>query len=294
MAFPTRASLASLPLALVFTLACVPAEEEEGSDSAAEQGSEEATSANTEDTTDTTEDTSTEDTSGSTEESTEDTSESTEESTEDSSSEDTTTEDTGTEDTTTEDTGTEDTTTEDTGTEESTEDTSSEDTTETTGGLDCLADDSFEDNDVEADAALVPWQANNGFWIETDFEATLCEDEDWYAFDLDVNMLDGDPSNFALFLDIIVQGSSWCGSGCEEPELPAAEENTISIELYEASTMNLLVAQTSQKGRINVDKSGAVYGQDLILRVYGPAVVNYLYDVSFNVRFDAVEDECEC
>ncbi|NVB39983.1 hypothetical protein G6O69_19215 [Pseudenhygromyxa sp. WMMC2535] len=263
--------------------ACIPGGDDDATGGSGSESEEETTSTGSE--SESTTDTSTE-------------SESTE-STESESTESTGTESTGTESTDTESTESTDTTDGDTTDGDTTEsETAETDTTETdtdTGGnLDCLPADAFEDNDVAEEAFAVEWNDWNGFELYASLEASLCEEEDWYFLDVSSTDFESDPEDRAFYVDIIVEGSSWCGVWCEQPELPVAVENTVSVEVYDAESMQLLVAQTAENGRVNVDKTGAAYDNDLLVRVYGPAVVNYNYKLTLSVREQDGEDECEC
>ena len=78
----------------------------------------------------------------------------------------------------------------------------------------CPDNDDWEPNELAEDASMVPWSnvTNYGAWVTID--AFLCSSEDdWYH--VDVNSLEFD--YYALHLDAIVEGSSWCGQGCGDP-----------------------------------------------------------------------------
>ncbi|NVB41376.1 hypothetical protein G6O69_38120 [Pseudenhygromyxa sp. WMMC2535] len=184
-------------------------------------------------------------------------------------------------------------------TDSSTDTDTESDTTDTetdTGGSSCLlAPDIHEDNDTLETAAVPSWNANQTWSIRAHFDATLCGgDDDWYYFDLDVNQLEGDGESFLFKFDVIVDGSSWCGAGCGESTLPAAPENTIGVNIYSAADMTLLHEKVSSKGRLDLEGVGPIYGQDIVVQIYGLAEADFEYQLNFEVRFDLIEDECEC
>ncbi len=164
----------------------------------------------------------------------------------------------------------------------------------TTGGVmgECPNDDAWEFNGLPEDAAAVPWDAVSMWSSYVAIDAFLCAgDSDWYH--VSVDMLEYE--FYALHLDGIVQGSSWCGMGCEDPWLPAAPENAMGVEVFDAATLELLGNNEAQNGRVKLGGSGAAYAKDLLIRVYSPTpAATYDYELFVEIRGYDGEDECEC
>jgi hypothetical protein len=100
---------------------------------------------------------------------------------------------------------------------------------------------------------------------------------------------------YALFVDGIVQGSSWCGMGCGDPWLPAGPENSMAIEVYDAQSMQLLTQGSAQNGRVDINAAGDAYSHDLLIHVFGPTpAATYPYALTIEIRGYDGEDECEC
>ncbi|PRP91078.1 hypothetical protein ENSA5_58150 [Enhygromyxa salina] len=120
----------------------------------------------------------------------------------------------------------------------------------------------------------------------------MCSNEDdWYLFS--VNDLDYEV--YALYVDAIVMGSSWCGQWCDEPFLPAAPENAIAVEVFDAESMMPLTQDLAQDGRIDIGGFGDAYSRDVLIHVYGPTpAATYPYELSVEIRGYDGEDECEC
>jgi hypothetical protein len=151
--------------------------------------------------------------------------------------------------------------------------------------------DSWESNDDSHRASRVDWGSSgyDSAWVS--LNASLCSEEsDWYRFP--VGQLQYE--YYALYLDVIVMGSSWCGQGCEDPFLPAAPENTVTVEVYDAQSLTLLRTQTSAQGRVRIRGSGEAYSRDLLVHIHGPQEAVYDYDLYTEIRGYEGEDECEC
>ena len=164
----------------------------------------------------------------------------------------------------------------------------------TTGGVmgECPNDDNWEANGLPEDAAAVPWDNSDTLSSYVAINAFLCAgDSDWYHVSVETL----DYQLYALHLNGIVQGSSWCGMSCEMPWLPAAPENAVGIEVYDAVTLELLGNQEAQNGRVKLGGLGEAYSKDLLIRVYSPTpAATYDYELFVEIRNSAGEDECEC
>ena len=164
----------------------------------------------------------------------------------------------------------------------------------TTGGAmsECPNDDKWEANGLPEDAAAVPWGNSDTLSSYVAIDAFLCAgDSDWYHVSVETL----DYQLYALHLNGIVQGSSWCGMSCDEPWLPAAPENAVGIEVYDAATLELLGNQEAQNGRVKLGGLGEAYSKDLLIRVYSPTpAATYDYELFVEIRNSSGEDECEC
>lgn len=174
--------------------------------------------------------------------------------------------------------------------------TTDESTTDgsTTGGVmgECPNDDKWEANGLPENAAAVPWDDSDMWSSYVAIDAFLCAgDSDWYHVSVETLGYE----LYALHLNGIVQGSSWCGMGCEDPWLPAAPENAVGVEVYDAATLELLGNQEAQNGRVKLGGVGEAYSKDLLIRVYSPTpAATYDYELFVEIRGYGGEDECEC
>ncbi len=73
-----------------------------------------------------------------------------------------------------------------------------------------------------------------------------------------------------------------------------APENTLTVEIWDATGTILLGSRTSQRGLIAINGSGRDYGSDFLIHFSGPAAVEYNYRFSIGVQNADGEDECEC
>lgn len=174
--------------------------------------------------------------------------------------------------------------------------TTDESTTDgsTTGGVmgECPNDDKWEANGLPEDAAAVPWDDSDMWSSYVAIDAFLCAgDSDWYHVSVEALGYE----LYSLHLNGIVQGSSWCGMSCEKPWLPAAPENAMGVEVYDAATLELLGNQEAQNGRVKFGGLGEAYSKDLLIRVYSPTpAATYDYELFVEIRNYGGEDECEC
>ncbi len=176
-------------------------------------------------------------------------------------------------------------------TEESTEEATETDSDET-GTLDCAENDAWEANDLPESAAMVPWGSVSEYSADIMLDGLLCSDEDdWYYVSAD--MLEFDM--YTLELNALVEGTSWCGAGCDDAWLPDAPENTISIEVFDAATLQVLGSKTAEDGRVYLDGWGDAFSHDLLIHVFGPTpAATYPYELFIQIHGYEGEDECEC
>lgn len=164
----------------------------------------------------------------------------------------------------------------------------------------CDSVDALEPNEQPEVASRLGWGARTMSEDQTLQEATLqhaaslcAGDHDWYlipvaelGFDSHVVRIDG-----------LVRGASWCGhvGGCNGEVLPDAAENTLAIEVYDASERVLLGSDIATNGRVDVDGWGPSFANDLLIHVYVPSsAAVFDYDLHVDVRNYDAEDECEC
>ena len=161
-----------------------------------------------------------------------------------------------------------------------------------TGMPDCADNDAWENNDLPENASDTPWDNTSEDDAHVHIDAHLCPGEsDWYR----LPVIDLEFDYYALHLDGIAVGSSWCGPDCGEPWLPEAAENGMTVEVYDAETLELLKAHTSESGRTYIYGYGDDYSDDLLIHLVGPTVeATYDYDLYLNLRGYDGEDECEC
>jgi hypothetical protein len=155
-------------------------------------------------------------------------------------------------------------------------------------------DDASEDDDTAATATvLTPAGSTTPGELYLSASRTdlfLCpSDEDWLAVQTDF----GDsPVLFSIRLQ--AAGAGYCGAGCEEYVPPAGPENTVLVEVYDASTMALVASATNDQGRIWIDAFGPEFAHNVLVRVHGPPQATYRYQLFLMVRSGYYEDECEC
>ena len=128
-------------------------------------------------------------------------------------------------------------------------------------------------------------------------QGTICKnDEDWFL--LQTASL---PFTVAYVgLRAMAAGASHCPfydygdgdtSGYDPPESP---ENTLKVEVYKATTLELVASSTSSVGRVWMNLGGADnLSHDLYLRFRGPEEAKYSYHFSVSPQTDWFEDECE-
>jgi hypothetical protein len=162
------------------------------------------------------------------------------------------------------------------------------------GGSVCSTDDANEENDSAGAATVLmpagdttPGQLYLSVWRDNLF---LCAgDEDWFA----IQTAYGD-STVLFSIRLVAAGAGVCGAGCDEYVPPAGPENTVTAEVYNASTMALVASQTSAEGRVWIDAFGPEFAENVLVRIYGPPVATYGYQFYSMVRSGYYEDECEC
>ncbi len=179
----------------------------------------------------------------------------------------------------------------DTDTTESTTESTTETDSGDSGTVDCTENDAWESNDLPENASVVEWEDIFNVSVEVTIDACLWSDEDdWYHVSVDTLEYDV----YVLQVDVVIPGTSWC-PGCSGLELPDAPENAVTVEVFDAETLQLLVTQTVQDGRINVGGAGDAFSSNLLIHVFGPTpAATYSYELTVEIHGFMGEDECEC
>ncbi|MFO7561336.1 MAG: hypothetical protein R6X02_01730 [Enhygromyxa sp.] len=156
----------------------------------------------------------------------------------------------------------------------------------------CAENDEWEPNDRPDDASSVPWTYLGPYTSHWTIDAYLCAaEEDWYRVAVEELSYDF----YALYVRAQVEGSGWCGEVCDDPFLPAAPENTIAVEVYEAASLSLLAEGISEVGSLFLTPFGADVSNNLLVRVHAPSpLASYAYKLNVEIRGYDGEDECEC
>lgn len=133
-------------------------------------------------------------------------------------------------------------------------------------------------------------------------QASLCrKDEDWYRVTTSGLGSEYGTNNVYFHVRAMAAGASWC-SPTGDPEVdegadlydpPAGPGSTLTVEVYNATTLDLLGSGTSAVGRVWLNLGGPNLGQDVLLRFRGPKQATYGYIFhAWAQSFDG-EDECE-
>ena len=129
-------------------------------------------------------------------------------------------------------------------------------------------------------------------------EGTICKnDEDWFL--LPTESLPFDVS--LVLLRAMAAGASYCPfTDYGEPhgyDPPASPDNTLQVEVYNATTLELVGSSSSSIGRVwmNLEDLDGVgnLNHDLYLRFRGPKEAKYSYHFSLSAYNGGSEDECE-
>lgn len=203
----------------------------------------------------------------------------------------TSTTDTSPTDTTSADTSTTDTT----GTDTSTTDTTSTDTTDTgeTENANCELNDGWEPNPSAMQPYKVTWESSSewsAYRIIDD--AYLCPGEgDWYHFDVDSL----DYTEHFLYIRALVEDAGLCGADCDQPVIPAGPDYAMTVEVYRADSMHLLMSTSQDDGVLPLGGFGDDFSHELLIHVFSPnPKAEYSYRLSVEIRNYDGEDECEC
>lgn len=169
----------------------------------------------------------------------------------------------------------------------------------------CTPDvDALEPNDTPATALLLEPSGiyDNPAWVAGSWELDAClgqANQDWYRIESSQIPFETD-ENFrgtaTMHLDLEIDGASVCrwNDGCDVAPVPAIPENTVRVDVYRASTMELVVSETDAAGVIELHTSDEAFADDLLIRVFGPAEALYRYRLHVSIDVLGSEDECEC
>jgi hypothetical protein len=162
--------------------------------------------------------------------------------------------------------------------------------------------DSDEDNDLPSTAKVVMWSNPNGPFVSLNpYPGYLCAgDADYYLLDtMSLGIMDPVLSLYGRAKGSHLDGCNCdgCGEGVCAPRTypPPGPQSTLTIEVYNATTLELLAVQTSELGEVEIGAYGTKLNQNLLIKVYGPAAAQYPY--TFGLSFYenwGEEGECEC
>lgn len=153
-------------------------------------------------------------------------------------------------------------------------------------------DDTREDNDDRASATILPLVHLGALFSRFDVpdDLRLCPgDEDW--FEAPSSLLPW-PEPY-LFIRARIAGVGLCSGLCDPPALPAAPENTMTVEVYAKATGELVTAATSETGNVWITHGDVRFTDDIQIRIHGPAA-DWSYTLHLDFREGWFEDECEC
>ncbi len=153
-------------------------------------------------------------------------------------------------------------------------------------------------NDTINTSSQLTWSSVSGgsgviwAWVVVD-DAFLCSgNDDWYHL----------PSPFSTVYDnevmikvrALAKGAPLC-YGCGQPgELPPAPENTLSVDVHQATGPKpLLSTATGTRGNVSINHTDPSYEDGVLLRFYGPPAAEYDYRFSVMIQDFDGEDECE-
>jgi hypothetical protein len=163
--------------------------------------------------------------------------------------------------------------------------------------------DSLEPNDTAAAAPIVQpgpiYVSPPSILAGWSMIACLSGDnEDWYKIASSQIDWEGDGGGEGIHMQIrfFARNTGYCEGVaiCSGEQLPDAPETTVSVELYNAATMQLLSSGTSAFGVVRVNGGGRIFAQDFLVRVHGPPEALYDYGLSITLTTIDGEDECEC
>jgi hypothetical protein len=158
-------------------------------------------------------------------------------------------------------------------------------------------DDAYEENDVDSQAAPITLTgyADPGFFYKY-AHADACHgagDDDWYF----IKTSEGLAENTLLRIRARIAPIGSCasnGGACDEYLLPPSPDNTVTIELYDATTHMAIGGATNDQGYAKAYGAGTAFANDVLVRVVGPANVSWQYTLDVLLRGGDYEDECEC
>jgi hypothetical protein len=218
--------------------------------------------------------------------------------TDDASTDDASTDDTSTDDTST--SSTDDTSTQDTGTSSTDESTDTDTSTDTetdtvgdTGNPDCELNDVWEPNPSALEPSIVAWQSVSDYSAYRLFDDLyLCPGEgDWYHFDVESLAY----AEHYFYLRALVDGAGLCGADCGDPVIPPGPEHAMTIEVFRADNMQLLLTSMQDDGVFALGGSGDNFAHELLIHVFSPTpAAEYPYQLTVEIRNYDGEDECEC
>lgn len=161
-------------------------------------------------------------------------------------------------------------------------------------------DDEFEFNDLPTSATQLEYTSFDALAVEARIapvHVQLCAgDEDWHRLPPGQLSI----SHFRrLKLSVRIEGAGSCDHtvSCDPAVYNPSPEKTLTVEVYDPTGTELLATDTREVGAVRIDRlrsDPAFVTGGLLVRVSGPAVAQYSYNIELNI-FDAQDGhDCEC
>ena len=137
----------------------------------------------------------------------------------------------------------------------------------------------------------------DGYWF---VDACLgSANQDWYRITASQLMFEVDPAfqgTAGMRLEAILPGTGICRGreGCGQELLPLVPENTVNVDVYRASTMELVTTRRDEGGVVLIEAISEAFADDLLVNVSGPPEALYSYRLTVYIHTGGSEDECEC
>lgn len=154
------------------------------------------------------------------------------------------------------------------------------------------ADDGYEPNQGPSSATVFAYSfIDNRGRAHGMREAVLCSgNQDWHLVPTELLGY----SRYVVQIRVLARDAGWCGLPCGDLELLPGPENTIRVEMYDATGTWLMTGNVGERGTVGLDVQGDPVAHDLFLRITGPAAAQYPYRLHITVQDFEGEDECEC
>ncbi len=160
----------------------------------------------------------------------------------------------------------------------------------------CPENDAWEDNDMSDSASMLTWDSIHiGESAKVSLGADMCSGEDdWYY--LPVGAIGLDPEVVGspyLHINSWIESVSFCDGACGLMEVPSGPEVAMTIEVFDAETLQLRATNTVMAGGVEMFDTDPIYAKDLLIHVFGPTP-EATYDYYLSVEIDLWNDCCDC